>query len=99
MPKMDQKLFQKTGLPYLRVHKRVGPEALYTLDWKNLDHLEASQREEQFCFWIKTAKSLGSGSAVEFRVDTPFFTTPGTVSRIDWRELKEAFSAWLYEKK
>ena len=93
--KMDPKLFQKTGLPYLRQFEGTEPLKYISLRWEVLETLSAEQQEEQFSFWIKTAQNAQKRGLTQIQIDTPFFKHLSSESPVQWRGLKQNFSAWL----
>jgi hypothetical protein len=95
MARMDQKLFLKTGLPYLRSYEGAGGGESISMLWSDLDALTAEKRAEQFSFWIKAAREAGA-STHHIDVDAPFFKRRGAGSPFFWRELMRSFSEWLH---
>lgn len=97
MPKMDQKLFQKTSLPYFRFFENQTQKMhdSILLRWDDLKGLNFEHQGEQFSFWIQTVQRLARDPAIRVSVDTPFFKGES----VHWRNLKRYFSQWYYEKK
>jgi hypothetical protein len=94
LPKMDQKLFQKTGKPFLRAHESDAEAAMLLLDWDLLSSLPATKRLEQFSAWLKNAEALRKKVSYRLTVQTPFYEIAESPSTIHFGNLKKAFAEW-----
>jgi hypothetical protein len=94
LPKMDQKLFQKTGKPFLRVHESDVEAATLYFDWDLLSLLSPSARQEQFSAWIKDAETLRKTVPFRLMIHAPFYEASELSESIHFRNLKEAFAVW-----
>lgn len=94
MPQMDQKLFQKTGLPYRRVYESQNAGEQVTFDWSSLEKLAHGKKGEQFSYWIKSAQEEKRNSEISVRA--PFMNSSHGSRTIDWRKLKTVFAKWFY---
>ena len=96
LPKLDRKLFQKTGLPYHRPFQGLLKEGVLSFNWKDLESLGEEKRGEQFSFWIKSAWGINGQPAV--LIETPFFSNTKKDGLVSSFKLKVAFSNWLYAR-
>ena len=102
LSKMDQKIFQKTGKPFLRAHENPDTDAALFLDWDKLKSLPKSYQAEQFSWWLKNAEILSNRTEVTIHVNTPFHHSREKSAQVNlqmnFRRLKQNFSEWLYRE-
>ncbi len=98
MPEMDQKLFQKTGLPYRRVYESRVAETEVFLNWDRLDYLEEGAKAEQFAFWVKAFEEVENSGIMRVEIRAPFYHQIRSHSRVLWGNLKKQFASWLDAK-
>jgi hypothetical protein len=95
LPKLDQKLFLKTGKPYYRTSDSGQVHEEITLRWKGLEKLSVDQKEEQFSSWIEAIEGHRSQFLFSVKVDTPFFTSTQNAASLNWTILKLNFAEWI----
>ena len=96
--KMDQKLYLKTGKPYLRSYQNSSQGNIISLRWNEMININEEFRQQQFSFWIKHYQEHQQKAHESVFVETPFFTQVKHDGTVPWDELKMSFSDWLNEK-
>lgn len=96
--KIDQKLFHKTGKPYLRAFRIICPEISAFLRWSDLKSVDDAIREEQFSFWIKYYQGIKHEEIGNVVIEAPFYTHKYPAAYVPWVELRKNYSDWLNEK-
>ena len=85
LSKKDQKLFQKTGKPFMRTRASAVSESKWSLRWKKLANLVRENQEQQFSFWLEPLENTAS-----IEIEAPF-CEEGTVTVA---EAKRRFADW-----
>jgi len=98
LPMTDQKLLQKTGIAYRRVHRSNGSGDNVNLCWSDLEPLDKIQKAEQFSYWLKSFSQVSRESQLQFSVSTPFMEQKNLQGALEWRRLKLVFAKWYYEQ-
>jgi hypothetical protein len=91
---MDQKLFLKTGKPFLRQCDVNDQKVDAVLSWTALTPFSVLEKEKQFSFWLEEIEKGPLLRNTLFRIETPFFNDEGHYIDLCRKEMKHRYAEW-----